>query len=69
MATTTLTCSRCQFYDSRDGGLCRKALPTLIVVPTNNTLSEPGMAPVGVWPPVKADSWCGELQPKIETVN
>lgn len=58
-------CKECKFYkvdpSNVSKGFCHKNTPTLTVVITPR-----GPAPIGGWPPVDGDEWCGEYQVRVQ---
>ena len=51
-------CQACKYFKAQSGaqGLCRHSPPTLQIYPNGPTVS--------VFPPMPAEGWCGEFNPK-----
>lgn len=58
-------CANCQYWQRLAGndGQCRKHSPNPILVPVVNVFeNKQVLQPASFFPPIQADSWCGEFE-------
>jgi hypothetical protein len=51
-------CGTCKNFDGK-GRSCRSKSPTVFLLPTNPPST------LGLWPPTKAENWCGEHKSRV----
>lgn len=66
------SCGQCRHYvpdDKGQQGVCRRNPPTVVVLPQRGPGGAVGVAPVGMWPPVMPNQWCGEYAVALPGIN
>jgi len=67
--TVVECCGTCDYFAPHWGGICRRWGPTAVPLPArSNVIAANGqeefkLSSAGIWPPVKAELWCGEWAP------